>query len=98
MQGVRRGEHLPAQPGKAPVQGLRRGGHLPAQHKEHVQGVRRGGHLPAQTGKEQAQDVQSRQGRRVAARSRGALALIQTRCTCEFNLDTRESNLALMHL
>ena len=53
---------------------MRRGEHLPARSaKEPVQGVRRGGHLPAQSEKEPVQDVQSRQGRLDAARSRGAL-------------------------
>ena len=74
MQGVRRGEHLPARSEKERVQGVRRGEHLPARSaKEPVQGVRRGGHLPAQSEKEPVQDVQSRQGRLDAARSRGAL-------------------------
>ena len=74
VQGVRRGEHLPARSDKEPVQGVRRGEHLPARSaKEPVQGVRRGGHLPAQSEKEPVQDVQSRQGRLDAARSRGAL-------------------------
>ena len=41
--------------------------------KEHLQGVRRGEHLPAQSDKEPVQDVQSRQGRVIAAGSRGAL-------------------------
>ena len=79
MQGLRRGEHLPAQSAKEPVQGLRRGDHLPAQSaKEHMQGVRRGDHLPAQSAKEQVQDVQSRQGRVDAAGSREAVDVTLT--------------------
>ena len=57
VQGVRRGEHLPARSAKEPLQGVRRvrrGGHLPARSdKEHVQGVRRWEHLPAQSDTEQ---------------------------------------------
>ena len=57
---------------------MRRGEHLPARsEKERMQGVRRGGHLPARSDKEQVQDVQSRQGRVDAARSRGALELTE---------------------
>ena len=68
--------HLPAQSDKEPMQEVRRGGHLPARSaKEHVQGVRRGEHLPAQSNSEPVQDLQSRQGRVHAARSRGALEL-----------------------
>ena len=53
LQGVQRGEHLPARSEKEPVQGVRRVEHLPAQSaKESLQGVRRGGQLPAQTGEE----------------------------------------------
>ena len=60
------------------MQGVRRGGDLPAQsHSEPVQGMRRGQHLPARSDKEQVQDVQSRQGRVDAARSRGALELTE---------------------
>ena len=59
VQGVRRGEHLPARSDKEPVQGVRRGEHLPAQsEKEPMQDMR-----------------QSRQGRVNAAGSRGALDL-----------------------
>ena len=48
VQGVRRGEHLQAQPVKEQVQGVRRGEHLPAQlAKKRFQGVRRRQHLPA---------------------------------------------------
>ena len=74
VQGVRRVEHLPARSDKEPVQGVRRGEHLPAQSaKVPVQGLRREGHLPAQSDKEPVQDVRSRQGRVIAAGSRGAL-------------------------
>ena len=75
MQGVRRGEHLPAPLEKASVQGLRRMRPLypPKSDKEQVQGVRRGQYLPAQAGKDRVQDVQSRKGRFHAAESRGAL-------------------------
>ena len=60
------------------MQGVRRGGDLPAQSdSEPVQGMRRGQHLPARSDKEQVQDVQSRQGRVDAARSRGALELTE---------------------
>ena len=56
------------------MQGVRRVEHLPARSdKESVQGVRRGEHLPAHPDKEPMQDVQSRQGRVHAARSRGAV-------------------------
>ena len=77
--GVRRGEHLPAQSAKEAVQGVQRGEHLPARsEKEHVQGVRRVEHLPAQSDKEQVQDVLSGQGRVHASGSRGALMLTNT--------------------
>ena len=60
VQGVRRGEHLPARSAKEPVQGVRRGGHLPARsEKEPVQGVRRVEHLPARSDKEHVQGVQT---------------------------------------
>ena len=49
--------------------------------KEPVQGVRRGKHLPAQPHKEPVHDVQGRQGRLDAARSRGALASTLTDST-----------------
>ena len=70
VQGVRRGEHLPAQSEKEHVQGLRRGEYLPAQsEKEPLQGVWRGEHVRAQSEKEHEHDVQSRQGRPDAAGS-----------------------------
>ena len=49
VQGVRRGEHLPARSEKEHVQGVRRGGHLPARsEKEQVQDVQsRQGRLDA---------------------------------------------------
>ena len=56
-----RGEHLPAQSEKEPMQGVRRGGHLPARsEKEPLQGVRRGEHLPARSAKERVQGVRRR--------------------------------------
>ena len=70
VQGVWRGEHLPAQTEKEHVQRLRRGEYLPAQsEKEPLQGVRRGEHLPAQSEKQHEHDVQSRHGRPDAAGS-----------------------------
>ena len=74
---MRRGQHLPAQSDKEPMQGVRRGGHLPApSEKEPVQGVRRGEHN--RHTKEQVQVVHSRQGRVNAAGSRGALISTHT--------------------
>ena len=58
VQGVRRGEDMPARSDKEHVQGVRRGEHLPARTtKEQMQGMRRGEHLPAQSGKEPVQGV-----------------------------------------
>ena len=68
VQGVRRGEHLPARSDKEQVPGVRRGEHLPARSaKEQVQGVRRGEHLPARSEKEPVQGM--RRGEHLPARS-----------------------------